>query len=309
MTSESGLVWSMNWLSCDEPKNSRTAAAAGLALIEILRHDRVDLDRGHALADGALHAEQADAVLVLHQLAHRAHPAVAEVVDVVDLAAAVAQVHQRLDAGDDVLVAERAEGVRRVEVEAHVHLHPADGREVVALRIEEQRVEHDVGGLDRRRLARAHDAVDVHERLVAVHVLVDLHRVADVGAHGDVIDVEGRDLGDAVVEQHLERAAGHVAGLGVDVPGQLVAGLGPDQAGLLVDDVAGGEAADDGVEGHQHLGDVALVLPLLDHARGDLLVGLGDDLAGLGVDQVEVRLRPRSRSGKKRVAQPLPSLR
>ena len=23
----------MNWLSCDEPKNSRTAAAAGLALI------------------------------------------------------------------------------------------------------------------------------------------------------------------------------------------------------------------------------------------------------------------------------------
>ena len=33
MISESGLVWSMNWLSCEEPKNSRTAAAAGLALI------------------------------------------------------------------------------------------------------------------------------------------------------------------------------------------------------------------------------------------------------------------------------------
>ena len=31
--SESGLVWSMNWLSWLEPKNSRTAAAAGLALI------------------------------------------------------------------------------------------------------------------------------------------------------------------------------------------------------------------------------------------------------------------------------------
>ena len=125
-----------------------------------------------------------------------------------------------------------------VEVEAHVHLHPADGREVVALGIEEQRAEHDVGGLDRRRLARAHDAVDVHERLVAVHVLVDRHRVADVGADGDVVDVERRDLGDAVVEQHLQRAAGDVAGLGVDVPGQLVAGLDPDQAGLLVDDVA-----------------------------------------------------------------------
>ncbi|MNN59614.1 hypothetical protein D3C81_1747420 [compost metagenome] len=33
MISDSGLVWSMNCDSCDEPKNSRTAAAAGLALI------------------------------------------------------------------------------------------------------------------------------------------------------------------------------------------------------------------------------------------------------------------------------------
>jgi hypothetical protein len=31
--SDSGFVWSMNCDSCDEPKNSRTAAAAGLALI------------------------------------------------------------------------------------------------------------------------------------------------------------------------------------------------------------------------------------------------------------------------------------
>ena len=33
VTSESGLVWSMNCDSCEEPKNSRTAAAAGFALI------------------------------------------------------------------------------------------------------------------------------------------------------------------------------------------------------------------------------------------------------------------------------------
>ena len=33
MISESGLVWSMNCESCEDPKNSRTAAAAGLALI------------------------------------------------------------------------------------------------------------------------------------------------------------------------------------------------------------------------------------------------------------------------------------
>ncbi len=69
-----------------------------LGVDQVLRHDGVDLDRRHALLDGALHAQQADAVLVLHQLADRAHAAVAEIVDVVDLALAVAQVDQRLDA-------------------------------------------------------------------------------------------------------------------------------------------------------------------------------------------------------------------
>jgi limonene-1,2-epoxide hydrolase len=39
----------------------------------------------------------------------------------------------------------RCERCRRVEVETHVHLDAADGREVVALRIEEQRVEHGFG--------------------------------------------------------------------------------------------------------------------------------------------------------------------
>ncbi len=63
-------------------------------------------------------------------------------VDVVDLALAVAQVHQRLDDGEDVFLAQRALGVGRIEVEAHVHLDAADGREVVALGVEEQRLEH-----------------------------------------------------------------------------------------------------------------------------------------------------------------------
>ena len=116
-----------------------------LGVDQVLRHDGVDLDRGHALLDRALHAEQADAVLVLHQLADRADAAVAEMVDVVDLALAVAQVDQRLDHGEDVVLAQNAHGVRGVEVEAHVHLDAADGREVVALGIEEQRLEHRLG--------------------------------------------------------------------------------------------------------------------------------------------------------------------
>jgi hypothetical protein len=68
--------------------------------------------------------------------------------------------------------------------------------QVVALAVEEQLVEQRRGGLDGRRLARAHDAVDVHQRRVAVEVLVRRHGVAHVRADRDVVDVEHRDLGD-----------------------------------------------------------------------------------------------------------------
>ena len=194
MISDSGLVWSMNCDSCEEPKNSRTAAAAGLALIRSCGMTVSISTERHALLDRALHAQQADAVLVLHQFADRAHAAVAEIVDVVDLALAVAQVDQRLDHGQDVFLAQHAHGVRALELEAHVHLDAADGREVVALAVEEQRLEHGLGGFERRRLARAHHAVDVEQRVLARLVLVDVQRVADVGADIDVVDVEERQF-------------------------------------------------------------------------------------------------------------------
>ena len=76
----------------------------GLRVDEVVRHERVDLLRhAHALLDGALHANQTDAVLVLHQLADRADAAVAEVVDVVDRAAAVLQLDEVTNRLEDVL--------------------------------------------------------------------------------------------------------------------------------------------------------------------------------------------------------------
>src|SRR5215470_14424614 len=78
-------------------KELTDSRARRLGIDEILRHDRVDIDRGHALADGPLHAEKAQPVLVLHQLAYGAHAAVAEIVDIVDITAAVAKIDKRAD--------------------------------------------------------------------------------------------------------------------------------------------------------------------------------------------------------------------
>ncbi len=235
-----------------------------LGVDQVLRHDGVDIDRRHALLDRALHAQQTDAVLVLHQLADRAHPAVAEIVDVVDFALAVAQIDQRLDDRKDVILAQHAMGVGRVEIEAHVHLHAADRREVVTVAVEEQRAEHRFRRLHRRRLARTHDAVDVEQRVLARHVLVDAERVADIGADIDVIDVEQRQFLVAGVDQNLQVLFG-----------DLLAGLGEDFAGLAVDQVLGEVMADQFLVGH---------------AQG--LQALLAELAGLAHRSVSCRPRP-----------------
>src|SRR5690606_11690600 len=101
-----------------------------LRVDQVLRHDRVDFDRGHTFLDRALHAEKTNAILIFHQFADRTYAAVAKVVDVIDFAATVAQFHQHLDHGQDVFLAQNAHGVFRVEVETHVHLDATDGRKV-----------------------------------------------------------------------------------------------------------------------------------------------------------------------------------
>src|SRR3546814_1594287 len=74
-------------------------------------------------------------------------------IDVVDLAAAVLQLDQYLQDRQHVVLAQGSHLIVGLEAEARVHLHAADGREVVAFGIEEQAVEHRLRGLQRRRLA------------------------------------------------------------------------------------------------------------------------------------------------------------
>ena len=126
-----------------------------LVVDELLRHQRFDVLQAHAFLDGALHAHQTDAILVLHQLADGAHAAVAEMIDVVDRAVAVLQLDEVAHDLEDVLAAQRPLIERGVEAQLVVELQAPDAREIVALGIEEQVVEERRGGFDRRRIARA----------------------------------------------------------------------------------------------------------------------------------------------------------
>src|SRR5262249_57252470 len=130
-----------------------------------LWHHGVDIDRGHAFLDRALHTQQTDAILIFHQLADRPHPAIAEMIDVIDLARAVAQIDERADHRDDVVATKHPHRIGRVEIETHVHLYAAYSRKVVALGIEEQRTEHCLGGFHGRGFARPHHAIDIEQRV------------------------------------------------------------------------------------------------------------------------------------------------
>ncbi len=69
-------------------------------------------------------------------------------IDVVDLAAAVLQLDQHLEDGEDVFLAQHADRVSGLLLEARVHLDAADRRQIVALAVEEQALEQRFGGLE-----------------------------------------------------------------------------------------------------------------------------------------------------------------
>src|SRR5262249_27799445 len=175
---------------------------------ELLRHQRFDVLQAHPLLDGALHADEPDAVLVLDELADRADAPVAEVVDVVDLAVAVLQLDQVADDLEDVLAAERPLVDRAVDLELVVQLEPPDAQEVVALGVEEEVVEERGGRLRGGRITGAETAVDLEDRFLGLLDLVLEERVPERWPDVHVVEEEDLDLVDAALAELLELLVG-----------------------------------------------------------------------------------------------------
>ncbi|MNE16936.1 hypothetical protein D3C80_1098970 [compost metagenome] len=175
-----------------------------LRVDQILRHDRVDFDRGHTFLDRTFHTQKTDAILIFHQLADRTDTTVTEIVDIVDFTTAIAQLNQHLDHSKDVFLAQNTDSVFCIEVETHVHLHATNSGQVIAFRIEEQRMEHGFSRIHCRRLTRTHHAVDVEQRFLTAFVLVDSQRVADIRTDIDMINIKDVDLINTCVEKRLE---------------------------------------------------------------------------------------------------------
>ena len=277
-----------------------------LRVDHVLRVDLLVLRERQALLDRALDAHEADAECDLGHLADAAHAAVAEVVDVVHLAVAVLDRDQRAQhvdhvghvraiLGDESLsgivlalvgngreIASVIEDARLLEpalrfgarklrrelaVHAAVELHAAHRRQVVALAVEEQVVEQVLGGVLRRRLARAHHPVDLDQRLEARRRRVDPERVRNVRAAVEVVDVQRPDFRHVGVHETL-----HQRGR------QRVVRIGKHFAGRRIGDFVSEDLALEVFDRHVQAAH-ARFLELAHVARGDPAPFLDDDLA------------------------------
>ena len=203
--------------------------------------DDVQVLDGHALPNYPLHAGEADAELILEQLAHAAQAAVAQMVDIVGIAHPVGQTVEVIDGRHDI-VHNDVLGNQVVQV-------VLDGlNQVLALVLGQQVLEDGV----------AHPLGDAVFLRVEVHKVLHVHHV--VGEHLDRRPVQVQDgLVDALgVQLHGPLTGENLAGLGNDLPGggvrhrlkQLLAVQSAPDSQLFVELVPahGGQVIPPGVE-------------------------------------------------------------
>ena len=120
----------------------------------------------HALTDGACHASQAYAKLVVELLTHGAHAAVAQVVDIVDIGVVVDQANKVLDDFDDIFLGEHTHVHRGLKRQLLVDAETAHVTQVVALLAKEEVVDHLAGACIIGWLSVAQLPVDVVDGLL-----------------------------------------------------------------------------------------------------------------------------------------------
>ena len=141
----------------------------GLCVDEVDGGEYLRVTYVHAFADGARHAGEAHAELVVELLADGAHATVRKVVDVVDVSLRVDELDEVLDDVDDVLAGQDLHVHRGVQVEFLVDAVAAYFAEVVALVAEEKVLDNLAGRRIIRRLRVAELSVDeLHGLLLRV---------------------------------------------------------------------------------------------------------------------------------------------
>jgi len=153
--------------------------------------------------------------------------------------------------------------------QAAVELHAADAGQIVALVGVEQPVEQDFDRFFRRRLARAHHAVDGDPGSLAGGGFIGTQGVRDERAAIEFVGVQGFNGGNTGFTQ-----------LGEQGLGDFVVGVGDNFAGCLIDDVLGDHTTNQEFVRHSDL---------LDTSSTDITNMFGGNPLVLGNNQLAIR--------------------
>ena len=122
-------------------------------------------------------------------------------INVIDHALAVTDIDQRTHHIDDILLVEGGRSGLVLTTEATIELHTPYGRQVIALRREEQVLEQVLRRLLGRGLTRAHHAVDLYQRFEHAPGAVRGQRVRDKRTAVVFIGIDGLNCIDALLTE------------------------------------------------------------------------------------------------------------
>ena len=187
-----GLVHELGQLRSTEELLQRSRD--GLAVDQVMRHQRLLLGLTQALFHSLLDTRQARTVLVFGQLTHATHATVAQVVDVINFAAAIAQIHEDLDHGQDVFVGQHFRPGRFGPTHLGVEFHTAHARQVIRVGVVEQALEQGLHRVFCWWLTGTHHAVNGNTGSELVHGFIGTQGLRDVGALVQLIGVDARQI-------------------------------------------------------------------------------------------------------------------
>ncbi len=171
-----------------------------LGVDQVLRHQAFAFGETQTLTNRTLNTHQTNTELVFGHFTHATHTTVAQVINVIHLALAVTNGNQSLQYVDDIVVRQRAFAGAFFPAQATIQLHPANGGQIVTLFGKEQVVKQILRRFLGRRLARAHHAVDFHQRFERGAGRVDTQGIRHERTAIQVVGVQGFNVFNTGIE-------------------------------------------------------------------------------------------------------------
>jgi hypothetical protein len=143
-----GLIHELRQLAAAEELSNRGHHRLGVD--KVVRHGcRHFLMDRHLLFDRPLHADQADAELVLEQFSDGPNPAISQVINIIHAADIFRQLERVLYDRIEIICRQRALLERCIESQFDIEFEPADFREVILARIVEHSFKQSCGCIQR----------------------------------------------------------------------------------------------------------------------------------------------------------------